>query len=166
MKHPTNRHEKSTNPYADMVNNQNFHTKKISKFPTINIVTTSTQPQLNSKVGCDMKLLLTRFQQNFKVRFLGWTTTTKITTTTATLTTTLTTTTSTTTTTTISHFSMTQFLPNFKGRFLESTTITTTATTLKTTTKIQTLQTKQQNQQKQWTTTLLTWFWPNFKDKK
>ena len=62
------------------------------------IVTTPTQPQLNSKVGCDMKmtlihhhhhpppttttthtnsmsaisqLLLTRFQPNFKVRFLG-----------------------------------------------------------------------------------------------
>ena len=66
------------------------------------IVTTPTQPQLNSKVGCDTKmtlihhpppppptttthtnsmsaisqLLLTRFQPNFKVRFQEWTTTT------------------------------------------------------------------------------------------
>ena len=75
------------------------------------VVTTPTQPQLNSKVGCDMKmtlihhhppttthhtnsmsaisqLLLARFQPDFKVGILGWTTTT------TTLTTTLTTTTS------------------------------------------------------------------------
>ena len=62
--------------------------------PFISIVTTPTQPQLNSKVGCDMKmtlihhhppttthhtnsmsaisqLLLARFQPDFKVRILG-----------------------------------------------------------------------------------------------
>ena len=91
------------------------------------IVTTPTQPQLNSTVGYDTKmtlihhhppptthtnsmsaisqLLLTRFQPNFKVMFLAWTTTT---TTTITITTT-TTTTLTTTTLTTSHLLITSF---------------------------------------------------------
>ena len=89
-------------------------------FDQSNFVTTPTQPQLNSKVGCDTKmtlihhhhppppttthtnsmsaisqLLLTRFQPNFKLRFLRLTTTT-----TATLTT---------TTSTTSHLLMTWF---------------------------------------------------------
>ena len=89
---------------------------------TQKIVTTPTQPQLNSTVGCDTKmilihhpppthtnsmsaisqLLLIRFQPNFKFRFLGWTTTTiTITTTTPT--------TVTTTTLTTSHLWMTWF---------------------------------------------------------
>ena len=63
------------------------------------IVTTPIQPQLKSKVWCDAKITLihhhhtnsmssisqrlqTRFQPNFKVRFLGLTTTTTTTTTT------------------------------------------------------------------------------------
>ena len=82
------------------------------------IVTTPIQPQLKSKVGCDTKmtlihhhhtnsmssisqLLLTRFQPNFRFRFLGWTTTT------AKITITTTTTTLTTTTLSTSHLSMT-----------------------------------------------------------
>ena len=112
----------------------------------------STSTQLNSKVGCDMKmtlihhpppthtnsmsaisqLLLTRFQPNFKVRFLGWTTT--ITTTTTTATTATITRTLKTTTSTTSYLLMTRFKPNFKGRFLGSTTAITTTTTWTTTT--------------------------------
>ena len=66
------------------------------------------------------QLLLTRFQPNFKVRFLGWTTT-------------ITKTTLTTTSSTTDHLLITRFWPNFQYKFLGwTTTITkTTVTTTK-----------------------------------
>ena len=79
------------------------------------IVTTPTQPQLNSKDGCDTKMTLI---------------TTTITTTVTTATTTMTPTTLTTLTTktsTTSH--LIGFQPKFKGMFLGSTTGITTTTT-------------------------------------
>ena len=96
------------------------------------------QTQCHQYLSC-----LPRFQPNFKVMFLEWTTTT------TSLTTTLKTTTSTT-----SHQLMTRFLLSFKGRFLGLTTTITT-----TTTKTKTLTTTT-------STTfhpLITWFQPNFK---
>ena len=111
------------------------------------VVTTPTQPQLNSKVGFDTKmtldhpphklnviniqLFLTRFNSNFKGRFVGSTKATF-------------------------YLLLTQFWPNFDSSFWDKTiTKTTTSSSSSTTTTT----TKQEQQQQK---IYLSYYWPNF----
>ena len=97
------------------------------------VVTTPTQPQLNSKVGCDMKMTLVHPPPPPPP-----------------------TTTHTNSKSSLSQLFLTRFLPNFKGRYVGSTTtiITTTWTTTTTTATKQ----QQQDQQKQH----FIYYWPDF----